>query len=166
MRGTFGAGACVVLAMVTGPVSAAAFRGLGLPSGLAPSSQASGVSADGSTVAVTTATATSHQAARWTVDGGLVGLGTLPFPGGGVSDAYGISGDGKTIVGASLSTPGTQAMRHVSGSMRGLGDFPGGAFTSLARTANADGSVIVGFGFPAAPSAVAARWVSGSIQSL
>lgn len=171
MRGTIGAWTCAfALTIAARPVSAQAFRGLGLPDGLAPSSEASGVSADGSTVAVTTATATSHQAARWTAGGGLQELGTLPYPGIGVSDAYGISGDGRTIVGSSLSTtsstPAVQAMRHVNGSMQGLGDLPGGVFSSGARAVNANGSVIVGYGSGNGQFATAARWANGSIQPL
>lgn len=45
--------------------------------------------------------------------------------------------------------------------MVGLGDFPGGEFGSQAYGVSADGSVVVGFGAPAAPSFFEAfRWTS------
>lgn len=73
------------------------------------------------------------------------------LPGGYVgSTAYGISADGRVVVGASYSdrSEGWQeAFRWTeSEGMVGLGDLPGGGFSSRARAASADGSVIVGDG--------------------
>jgi probable HAF family extracellular repeat protein len=85
-----------------------------------------------------------YQAFRWTAANGMVGLGWLP---GGLkfSQAYGISGDGSTIVGVSDSSIGTQAMRWTAAQgMTGLGK-PAGASYGRAVAASTDGSVIVGY---------------------
>ncbi|QDU56210.1 hypothetical protein [Aeoliella mucimassa] len=59
----------------------------------------------------------------------------------------GISADGKVIVGIAGSGDSMEAFRWTAESgMVGLGDLPGGDFTSGAISASADGSVIVGFG--------------------
>jgi len=76
----------------------------------------------------------------------MVGLGDLPgndF----WSQAYGISADGRVIVGASISDRGHEAFRWTrSEGMVGLGDLPGETFTSQAFGVSADGAVIVGEG--------------------
>jgi probable HAF family extracellular repeat protein len=71
-------------------------------------------------------------------------LGDLP--GGSFSSAaYGISADGKVIVGRGASTNGNEAFRWTAATgMVGLGDLPGGTFSSLAFAVSADGSVVVG----------------------
>ena len=74
------------------------------------------------------------EAFRWTATRGIEGLGFLA--GGSVSSAaYGVSGDGKVIVGSSRSAnSGTlrEAFRWTSGGgMVGLGDLPGGNFSSF-----------------------------------
>jgi probable HAF family extracellular repeat protein len=63
------------------------------------------------------------------------------------SRAYGISGDGSTIVGQSQSPLGVQAFRWTqSTGMIGIGDLPGGVYASRANAVNADGTVVVGTG--------------------
>ncbi len=73
------------------------------------------------------------------------GVGDLP---GGETEsfAYGVSGDGSTVVGVSLSASGEEAFRFRNGAITGLGELPGGAYRSLASGASFDGSVIVGAG--------------------
>lgn len=74
------------------------------------------------------------------------GLGSLSVSNPG-SAAWGISADGKTVVGQSASDLGPQAFYWTaSRGMIGIGDLRGGPFTSLASAANFDGTVIVGFG--------------------
>jgi probable HAF family extracellular repeat protein len=82
-----------------------------------------------------------RQAFRWTQAEGMVALGTLgPHE---TSIAYGVSADGKIIVG----TQGKIAFRWTSeeGVML-LGDLPGGQQRSTALAISSDGNVIVGCG--------------------
>jgi probable HAF family extracellular repeat protein len=63
----------------------------------------------------------------------------------GPSLALGVSADGSTVVGESNSPQGLQAFRWRPGEgMIGLGDIPGGAFSSIAYACSGDGSVVVG----------------------
>jgi len=73
-------------------------------------------------------------------------LGSLEPGGAGPVIAYGISADGRTVVGQSNSAQGFQAFRWTSaGGLVGLGAFVNpGAQGSIARACSADGSVIVG----------------------
>ncbi|HRX84159.1 MAG TPA: PEP-CTERM sorting domain-containing protein [Phycisphaerae bacterium] len=76
------------------------------------------------------------------------GVGDLP---GGdfapTSDAIGISGDGRTVVGRSESSSGYEGFYWTqSGGIVGLGDLPGLAHNSVAWSASYDGSVLVGSG--------------------
>ena len=76
------------------------------------------------------------------------GVGDLP---GGETEslAYGISGDGSTVVGASKSASGQEAFRWKDGVISPLADLPGGASEgseSSAAAASYDGTVIVGSG--------------------
>lgn len=93
----------------------------------------------------------NREAFRWT-GGNMVGLGDLP---GGIffSEAFGVSGDGSTVVGYSnsqvsgISGSPFQAFRWTAaGGMEGLGDLPFGAYQSIARSVSDDGSVVVGEG--------------------
>jgi probable HAF family extracellular repeat protein len=84
-----------------------------------------------------------YQAFRWTATDGLVGLGFLP---GGLklSQAFGISADGSTIVGGSDSAQGYQAFRWTQAEgLVGLGKVPG-ALVSTAYAISADKSAIIG----------------------
>lgn len=74
------------------------------------------------------------------------GLGDLP---GGIffSFAVGVSSDGSTVVGSSISASGEEAFRWTeSGGMVGLGDLAGGDFSSRAYSVSANGSTVVGRG--------------------
>ncbi len=81
------------------------------------------------------------------VRGGMAGLGMLPgnqdyIP----SKARGVSADGNAVIGFSGSVAGAQAFCWRPGDgLMGLGDLPGGAFSSEALGVSADGQVVVGF---------------------
>jgi probable HAF family extracellular repeat protein len=116
-------------------------------------SEASAISADGSTVVGfskfsgtdgITAVSNADQAFRWSLGSGMVGLGDLTG-GAYASRASGVSGDGSVIVGVSSSTPGDQAFRWtLGGGVAGIGDLTGGTFFSRANDVSADGLRIVG----------------------
>jgi probable HAF family extracellular repeat protein len=145
----------------------ASFGGLGfLPDGA--HSAAIDVSADGSVVVGYSGSAFTgaFQAFRWTAAGGMVGLGTLPGTGLLSSYAWGVSGDGLTIVGWSSGNGSSQAFRWLLATgMTGLGDLPGGSFLSTAYGTSSDGSTIVGYGTTTAgvgeSGQRAVRWPSG-----
>ncbi|MCC7313301.1 MAG: VCBS repeat-containing protein [Planctomycetes bacterium] len=91
------------------------------------------------------------EAFRWTATDGMIALGRLPG-GSDPSIARDVSADGSTVVGESRSPNASgsnpwEAFRWTqSGGMVGLGDLPGGDFTSLAKSVSADGSLVVGNG--------------------
>ncbi|NEO96604.1 MAG: PEP-CTERM sorting domain-containing protein [Moorea sp. SIO3G5] len=123
--------------------------GLGDLAGGAFFSTATNTSFDGSVVVGNSIVSTGSEGFRWTAETGLVGLGDLP--GGEIfSNATSISNDGLVIVGASSSAnsldPGArEAYRWTAeNGMVGLGDLPGGNFSSVALAVSGDGSIIVG----------------------
>lgn len=61
-----------------------------------------------------------------------------------MSYASGLSADGQVVVGWTISPQGIEAFRWVDGKMVGLGDLPGGEFSSRAYAVSNDGNVIVG----------------------
>lgn len=84
-----------------------------------------------------------YEAFRWTANEGRIGLGFLP---GGLklSQAFGVSADGTTVVGGSDSGQGYQAFRWTQAEgLVGLGKVPG-ALVSTAYAISADKSAIVG----------------------
>lgn len=104
----------------------------------------------------------------------FTGVGDLPG-GSSSSTATGISGDGSVIVGFSNGEEGDEAFRWTeAGGIQGLGDLPGGnpnlpggAFSSSATGASADGSVIVGSGRPEDFVREAFRWTeAGGLENL
>lgn len=109
-----------------------------------PQSSPAAISADGSIVVgksrSTNSPTEADEAFRWTTNG-MVGIGFLPEQTD--SAATGISADGNVIIGQS----GSEAFRWTqAGGMIGLGDLTGGDFSSFAKAANHDGSIIVGHG--------------------
>lgn len=95
----------------------------------------------------------------------FMGLGDLP---GGLhsSNAYAVSADGSTVVGAGTSVSGIEAFRWtLATGMVGLGDLPGGKFQSGARGVSADGSIIVGTGADETGD-VPFRWEGGVMAGL
>ena len=98
------------------------------------------VSADGNTIVGRDGVGGSQRAYIWTPQTGALHLGTLP--GGGVTQASGVSADGLIVVGSS----GGEAFRwSASTGMFGLGNLTGNSFDdSSAIDISADGTVIVG----------------------
>lgn len=88
------------------------------------------------------------------------GLGLLFDEPGTSTQAFGISADGSTVVGAASSEISLEAFRWTkTGGLQGLG-FPGGKEQSEAIAANEDGSVIAGTGKGfAGTGPQAARWI-------
>jgi probable HAF family extracellular repeat protein len=98
------------------------------------------------------------QAGLWSSPGSPVGLGGISGSTG--SFAQGISGDGTTVVGDSGNQQ--QAFRWTASTgMVSLGIFPGFNSVTHANAANADGSVIVGYGTDPFVGAHAFRWTPG-----
>jgi probable HAF family extracellular repeat protein len=85
-----------VLLGVPGGRAGADFIPLGDLPGGAFSSQARGVSADGSVVVGNSISASGLEAFRWTAAGGMIGLGDLPGSFG--SGASSVSADGAVVV--------------------------------------------------------------------
>src|SRR5579884_1146460 len=107
----------------------------------------------------------SH-AIRWTLSGGTQDLGALGGCCGGGSTAYGISGDGSTIVGATQINGfnHSHAFRWTqAGGMQDLGTLVGAQEDTIAYAANQDGSVVVG----QADNGNAFRWTqAGGMKDL
>jgi len=76
------------------------------------------------------------------------------------SCAHAVSADGKVVVGyRSLGGSDAEAFRWTAaGGMEGLGDLPGGRFSSSAESVSGDGTVIVGSGSVAQNNQHAFRW--------
>lgn len=120
-------------------------------------SQAHGVSGNGSIVVGMGFSYDGAQAFRWTPQGGMTGLGTLP--GGTSSGANGISGDGSVIVGWSSVGSNNHAFSWTpSGGMSDLGLLTGGT-SSTAQGVSYDGTVIVGQA-DSSTGSQAFRWTS------
>lgn len=156
----------VVLACVE-RMEAAVFIPLGdLPGGLF-SSQALGVSVDGSVVVGQGYGSSGEEAFRWSLSGGMEGLGELP---GGVqaSRAEAVSSDGSVVVGQSDSELGPLPFRWT----REEGMVPLDNRTGHAYGVSADGAVVVGVGtfddpFSPLPVSRACRWsLSGGMEDL
>lgn len=126
--------------------SSGAVASLGdVPGGLSHS-EATRISADGSTSVGWATTAIGVVAFRAPLAGSMVSLGVLPG-GRTFSEALGVSADGAVVVGRSHSGQGMQAFRWTAATgMVGLGDLPGGAAQSSATGVSGDGSIVVGLG--------------------
>jgi probable HAF family extracellular repeat protein len=148
--------------------SAGGMVGLGELPGGTYLSEAYAVSADGKVVTGrSTSALNANPAFRWTSSDGMVDLGDLPY-GNFFCSANGVSGDGTVVVGAgssaaTLGAPSrSEAFRWTSATgMVGLGDLPGGSFSSKAYAITADGNVIVG-GANSSSGFEAFRWTSAT----
>ncbi len=108
-------------------------------------SEANSVSADGSLIVGQSDSSISGgiEAFQWSQGTGLSGLGALPDGQVELSRAFGVSGDGGTIVGGS----NTSAFRWTEAEgLVDLGDVPGGGTGTTATAVSFDGGAIVGFG--------------------
>lgn len=135
-----------------------------------PEGVALGVSDDGSVITGVTGFNGTNTAFRWTADSGLVPLSGLP-PGLQMIRAYGISGDGETIVGLmQRRVDGEEGIctvaelsdgRCMSSAFRWTSEsgVVGLDTTDLATAVSQDGSVIVGLGLQAGVTQ-AFRWTA------
>ena len=87
----------------------------------------------------------TFEAFRWTQDEGMIPLGKLD--GGTESFGYGVSANGRYVVGTGGSTQGGQAFLWSEDvGIQGLGRLQGAIGSSAATGVSADGSVVVGWG--------------------
>ncbi len=103
-----------------------------------------------------------NRAIRWTPSHGMQDLGDL---GGRSALAYGVSADGRVVVGVSTIPDGsTRAFRWENGILTNLGTLGGNS--SEARGVSADGRVVVGEALNASYQWRAFRWENGVMQDL
>ncbi len=109
-------------------------------------SEAKDVSADGSVITGDGWSTIGREAFVWTEESGMIGLGFLGDLGF-ASSGYGVSDDGKIVVGSStIGNAQKEAFLWTEElGMLGLGDFPGGLHRSEAWGVSADGTVVVGY---------------------
>lgn len=139
---------------------------LGLPPG-GTTWQVRMLSTDGSAIAGVVDSSGTIRANRCTIPFNtpvFEDLGVLPTFA--TSRGFGISGDGQTVVGSCVPTGSIspRAFRWTpTQGIQDLGEFPGGG-SGDAQSANRDGSIIIGYGYPTNPSPrrVAFRWTTES----
>lgn len=102
--------------------------------------------------------------AAWAGAPRFEGLGDLPG-GGYFSAAYGISADGKVVVGQSFDASDSAPFRWLNGKMTHLGDLAGGSTDSAAFGTSANGSFVVGYS-DSASGYQAFRWTNGTMNGL
>jgi len=149
---------------VSGGAMAQSMTDLGTLGGT--TSQAYGVSADGSTIVGISTTAASLSRAFSYSNGTMTDLGTL---GGTVSWAFAASRDGSVIVGLSRLSGSFNsiAFKYSNGVMTSLGvEAAFGSSTSTAYGVSADGSVIVGDYIVTGFSNRAFKWQNGVLTNL
>ena len=150
--------AAVVTIVTSGPLIAqVTFRGFGYPT-----AYITGISADRTIIVGQMIGLPLTDGFRWTAAGGLERIGG--------TGAYGISRDGRTIVGSVRD----QNLREIAAIWQGgttwrqLGGVPGGrpdpikGILSTANSVSADGSVIVGLAYDENLRAVGFRWTEAT----
>lgn len=120
-------------------------------------------SQDGSVIVGWSESANGLEAFRWTDSGGMVGLGFLPG-GFGLSYAFGVSGDGSTVVGVCTNASYTpEAFRWTdTDGMTGLGFISGDSYYSEARAISGDGTTAVGENRSSSGGIEAFRWTAAA----
>lgn len=136
----------LVLVSLVSPLPAATFTRLGDLPGGSFDSDALGISATGGVVVGDSSSTKGFEAMRWTLSGGMVGLGSLP---GGLSFdslAEAVSADGSVVVGRSQGTaPVETAFRWSAATgMVDLGKLAGGTGNAVALGVSNLGAVVVG----------------------
>jgi len=104
---------------------------------------ANATNADGSVIVGGAYIAGFQQPFRWTASSGMVALPLPPTAGAG--SAFDVSADGNVIVGQTFGLYEAFRWTPATGSV-GLGDLPGGVFSSWARGVSDSGLVVVGQG--------------------
>ncbi|MCG8589945.1 MAG: hypothetical protein MJE66_11710 [Proteobacteria bacterium] len=93
---------------------------------------------------------------------GVGNLGGVDGQGRGESNLLGVSADGTTAVGDSLSPAGTEAILWTeSGGLFNIGDLPGDGVSGTAVAVSSDGSVVAGTGVNNDGERQGFRWTSG-----
>ncbi|MBK8476715.1 MAG: hypothetical protein IPL39_10465 [Opitutaceae bacterium] len=129
-------------------------------------SEATRISADGSTIVGWATTAAGVVAFRAPSSGAMVSLGDLAG-GRTFSEALAVSANGSVVVGRSHSALGIEAFRWTTGTgMVALGDLPGGAFLSSATAVSGDGTIVVGLGTSAVDGEVFVWEPTRGVRSL
>lgn len=169
MAALTGVARLLVPALLVGQAAFAEPRlvGIGDLAGGEISSEAAGISGDGRVVVGSSVGPEGTEAVRFTLAGGIRGLGLLE--GGTFSTAAAASGDGSVIVGRADVPEGSVAVRwSAAEGLQSLGDLAGGVLGSDAADVSADGSVIVGTGTTSPTGgAEPVFWTeAGGIQSL
>ncbi|MBI1850332.1 MAG: protein kinase [Planctomycetes bacterium] len=127
----------------------ASFQGIGDLAGGGFWTEATDVSADGSTVVGSSEAAGVTEPCRWKADVGIVGLGAMPR-GSRDSRAVAVCADGRVIAGTFIERDASGAEHEeafrwsVEDGVLGLGDLFGGANQSNAAAVTADGEQIFG----------------------
>jgi len=145
----------------TGIVGLGAFPN---PGGL-PSSTARACSADGKVIVGASSRPDSLNEEgspfRWTLQTGLVWLGSLGGSSGGV--ARGVSSDGSVVAGyGSNANFDPEAFRWSKTGLVGLGDLPGGIFNSQASAVSGDGSRVIGLASTGSVYNTSFRWTAAT----
>ncbi len=116
-----------------------------------------GASGDGGVIVGTADIGEGSRAFRWTEAMGMASLDHFPGVALPRDTARAVSADGSIIVGDALGLLGHEAAVWTASVVTGLGDLPGGAFSSRALATSPGGETIVGAG-ASAPGQEAFRW--------
>lgn len=100
-----------------------------------------GTNGDGSVVVGYSYTGSGSRAFRWDSATGA----TAALPSTADAYAYGVSSDGKVVVGQYFTGSSYRPALWSGGTLRDLGDVPGGSDSGYAWGASGDGSVVVGY---------------------
>ncbi|HZW07189.1 MAG TPA: GC-type dockerin domain-anchored protein [Phycisphaerales bacterium] len=149
------------LSCLTAAAPGQTFQGLGpIPGGT--TSQAMGVSADGSVIVGHGSVGALNRPFRWTSAGNMVNLGVLEGGEIGSAQASEVSDDGSVIAGTSAADGSTvsKAFRWTqAGGMVNLGTLPGGT-SSVGNGVSGDGQAVVGYS-TSSNGQRAFRWMQG-----